>query len=212
MGALELFLHEERPDLPLLVKAGLSHVQFETIHPFLDGNGRLGRLLITFLLCADGALREPLLYLSLYLKQHRQTYYDLLMRVRTHGEWEEWLEFFLKGIRATADQAVASARRILDLLNEDRRKVDALGRAAGSVLRVFQLAQDTLVLSVPHAAQKLGISFPTASAAFRRCPLLSDRCAGDLPRARIERGSRIGRWPGPESRLRSRMWSLLPRS
>jgi Fic family protein len=165
MGALELFLHEARPDVPLLVKAGLSHVQFETIHPFLDGNGRLGRLLITFLLCADGALREPLLYLSLFLKQHRQTYYDLLTRVRTHGDWEEWMEFFLTGVKATADQAVASARRILDLLNEDRRKVDALGRAAGSVLRVFQLAQDTLVLSVPHAAQKLGISFPTASAA-----------------------------------------------
>ena len=97
MSALELFLHDERADLPLLIKAGLVHVQFETIHPFLDGNGRLGRLLITFLLCAAGVLREPILYLSLYFKQHRSTYYELLDRVRANGDWETWLEFFLTG-------------------------------------------------------------------------------------------------------------------
>ena len=92
MNALELFLHEDRADLPLLIRAGLTHVQFETIHPFLDGNGRLGRLLITFLLCAGGVLREPILYLSLYFKQHRPVYYELLDRVRTKGDWEAWLE------------------------------------------------------------------------------------------------------------------------
>ena len=107
MSALELFLHDERADLPLLIKAGLVHVQFETIHPFLDGNGRLGRLLITFLLCAAGVLREPILYLSLYFKQHRPAYYDLLDRVRAKGEWETWLDFFLTGVRDTAEQAAS---------------------------------------------------------------------------------------------------------
>lgn len=99
MGQLELFLHEERRDIPLLIKAGLAHVQFETIHPFSDGNGRLGRLLITFLLCAGGALNDPILYLSLFLKTHRQVYYDLLTKVRSTGDWEAWLAFFLKGVK-----------------------------------------------------------------------------------------------------------------
>lgn len=112
MSALELFLHDERPDLPVLIKAGLVHVQFETIHPFLDGNGRLGRLLIAFQLCAAGVLREPILYLSLYLKQHRTVYYDLLDRVRAKGDWEAWLDFFLTGVGDTAEQAAAAARRI----------------------------------------------------------------------------------------------------
>jgi len=109
MSNLELFLHEDRPDLPLLIKADPVHVQFETIHPFLDGNGRLGRLLITFLLCAQNVIREPILYLSLYFKAHRTAYYDLLDRVRVKGDWEVWLEFFLTGVKETADQA-ASAR------------------------------------------------------------------------------------------------------
>jgi Fic family protein len=101
MGALETFLHYESPDLPLLIKAAMAHVQFETIHPFLDGNGRLGRLLITFLLHAAGAIREPILYLSLYFKTNRQQYYELLDRVRTTGDWETWLEFFLNGVKET---------------------------------------------------------------------------------------------------------------
>src|SRR5438309_11515576 len=115
MGKLELFLHEDPPDLPLLIKAALAHVQFGSIHPFLDGNGRLGRLLITFLLCATGALREPILYLSLYFKEHRSTYYDLLDRVRARGDWEIWLDFFLTGVRDTAEQAATAAHRILAL-------------------------------------------------------------------------------------------------
>ena len=163
MGALEIFLHEERPDLPLLIRAGLVHVQFETIHPFLDGNGRLGRLLITFLLCAAGVLREPILYLSLYFKQHRSAYYDLLDRVRAKGDWETWIEFFLTGVRDTAEQASAAARRILAVFENHRRKIEALGRPAASVLRVFEHMQRNPIVSIPGAAEKIGISAPTVA-------------------------------------------------
>jgi Fic family protein len=152
MGQLELFLHEERRGLPVLVKAGLAHVQFETIHPFLDGNGRLGRLLITFLLCVAGALHEPILYLSLFFKTNRQAYYELLNRVRVSGDWEAWLDFFLTGVKTTADQAVNAARRIMALLEADRRKIESLGRPAASVLRVFQHAQTSPILSIGGAA------------------------------------------------------------
>jgi len=163
MSALELFLHDERADLPLLIKAGLVHVQFETIHPFLDGNGRLGRLLITFLLCAAGVLREPILYLSLYFKQHRPAYYDLLDRVRVKGDWETWLDFFLTGVRDTAEQAAAAARRILVVFEEHRRKIEALGRPAASVLRVFEHMQRNPIMSIPAAAERIGISAPTVA-------------------------------------------------
>ena len=163
MNALELFLHEERPDLPLLVKAGVVHVQFETIHPFLDGNGRLGRLLITFLLCAAGVLREPILYLSLYFKQHRSDYYDLLDRVRAKGDWEVWLDFFLTGVRDTAEQAAAAVRRILALFEEHRRKIEELGRPAASVLRVFEHMQRNPIVSIPGTAESIGISAPTVA-------------------------------------------------
>jgi Fic family protein len=164
MGALEKFLHEDRTDLPPLIRAGLAHVQFESIHPFLDGNGRLGRLLITFLLCAAGALRQPILYLSLFFKANRRSYYDLLMRVRETGDWEAWMEFFLRGVRESADQAVSSARRIRKLLNADREKIEGLGRPAASVLRVFQQVQTTPIFSIQTAARKTGISFPTVNA------------------------------------------------
>ena len=163
MNALELFLHVERTDLPLLIKAGLVHVQFETIHPFLDGNGRVGRLLITFMLCAAGVLREPILYLSLYFKQHRPAYYDLLDRVRSNGDWETWLIFFLTGVRDTAEQAAAAARRILAVFEEHRRKIETLGRPAASVLRVFEHLQRNPILSIPGAAKSIGISAPTVA-------------------------------------------------
>jgi Fic family protein len=166
MGELEKFLHEQRTDLPPLIKAGLVHVQFETIHPFLDGNGRLGRLLITFLLCASGTLREPILYLSLFLKAHRRTYYDLLTRVRETGDWEAWIEFFLTGVKETSEQAVSTARRILALLDSDRKKIAALGRPAASALRVFQHSQTNPILSIPATARKIGISFPTVTSAI----------------------------------------------
>jgi Fic family protein len=164
MGALEKFLHEERTDLPPLIRAGLVHVQFESIHPFLDGNGRLGRLLITFLLCASGALSEPILYLSLFFKTNRQSYYDLLMRVRETGDWEAWMEFFLRGVKEAADQAVNSARRIRELLDSDRKKIEALGRPAASVLRVFQHAQTSPIFSIQMTVRKTGVSFPTVNA------------------------------------------------
>jgi Fic family protein len=163
MNALELFLHEERKDLPILIRAGLIHVQFESIHPFLDGNGRLGRLLITFLLCAAGVLREPILYLSLYFKQHRAAYYDLLDRVRTKGDWETWLDFFLTGVRDTSEQAATAARRILALFREHQHQIEALGRPAASVLRVFEHMQRSPIVSIPGAAAKIGISAPTVA-------------------------------------------------
>jgi len=163
MGDLERFLHEEHTGIPLLIKAGLAHVQFETIHPFLDGNGRLGRLLITFLLCAAGVLREPILYLSLYFKQNRSTYYDLLDGVRTKGDWETWLEFFLTGVRDTSEQAAAAARRILAVFEDHRRKIEALGRPAASMLRVFEHMQRNPILSIPAAAEKIGLSAPTVA-------------------------------------------------
>jgi Fic family protein len=163
MGSLELFLHRNSPGMPLLVKVGLAHVQFETIHPFLDGNGRLGRLLITFLLCAHGAIREPILYLSLYLKTHRAVYYELLDRVRARGEWEVWLDFFLTGVRETADQAAEAARRIVALFDEDARKIETLGRPAASVLRVFQHLQLNPIVSIPATAKKIAVSAPTVA-------------------------------------------------
>jgi Fic family protein len=163
MGALELFLHEERPDLPMLIKAGLVHVQFETIHPFLDGNGRLGRLLITFLLCAANALREPILYLSLYFKTHRSAYYDLLDRVRVKGDWEAWLDFFLTGVKETADQAAAAARRIVALFEDHRRQIETLGRPSASVLRVFEHMQRNPIVSIRATARRIGISAPTVA-------------------------------------------------
>ena len=163
MGALEKFLHDDSPDMPLLVKAGLAHVQFETIHPFLDGNGRLGRLLIAFLLCIAGAIREPILYLSLYFKTHRRQYYELLDRVRTGGDWETWLEFFLNGIRETSMQAAQSAQQIIALFEEDRRKIERLGRSAASALRVHQHMQRKPILSIPATAKQLSLSAPTVA-------------------------------------------------
>ncbi len=166
MGELETFLHLERPDLPVLIKAGLAHVQFETIHPFSDGNGRLGRLLITFLLCATGTLSQPILYLSLFFKEHRETYYSLLTRVRTEGAWEAWLEFFLTGVRQTAEQAIDTTRRILALMEKDRQHLETIGRGAASALRVFQLLQTRPIVSTKDAARALELTFPTASAAL----------------------------------------------
>ena len=167
LGALEKFLHNDPVRTPTLIKAALSHVQFETIHPFLDGNGRLGRLLITFLLCAEGALSQPLLYLSLYFKQHRARYYELLQHVRTDGGWEEWLSFFLEGVETTAEQATGTARRILGLFDADRLRINALGRSAGSALRVHHYMQKTPLLSIPRTAAELELSGPTVAATLR---------------------------------------------
>lgn len=167
MGLLEKFLHDDPVRTPLLIKAALAHVQFETIHPFLDGNGRVGRLLITLLLCADGALAQPLLYLSLYFKTHREAYYSLLQRVRSEGAWEDWLDFFLAGVIDTTEQATRSAQRILELFRDDRERVGQIGRAAASALRLHQALQEKVILSIPGAAKRLGLSQPTVTASMR---------------------------------------------
>lgn len=169
MGALEKYLHADPAQTPPLLKAALSHVQFETIHPFLDGNGRIGRLLITFLLCHEGVLQQPLLYLSLYLKQHRQTYYELLQRVRTEGAWEDWLEFFFEGVATTADQSADTARRILHLFKVNERKLIAAG-VGSSVLRLHALLQRQPMLTVKRAGALMDEppSFATLNSAFGR--------------------------------------------
>lgn len=166
MSALERFLHASDDGLPVLVRAGLAHVQFETIHPFLDGNGRVGRLLITLLLYHAGVLREPLLYLSLYLKQHRALYYDLLGQVRETGDWEAWLAFFLEGVRVTAESAVSTAEHLAKVFSADRSRIEPIGRRAGSTLRVHEALKSRPILSVPETCRKTGLSFPAASSAM----------------------------------------------
>ena len=145
---LENFLNDVPARHAPLVKAALSHVQFETIHPFLDGNGRVGRLLIPLVLLSEKVLQQPLLYLSLFFKVHRSRYYELLTRVRTHGDWEAWLDFFLDAVRLCAAQAVDTARSINQLLGRDRLRVAALGRTAASATLVFETLARRPVRSV----------------------------------------------------------------
>jgi Fic family protein len=164
MGAMEKFLHNDPVQTRPLLKAALAHVQFETIHPFLDGNGRLGRLLITFLLCAEGVLRQPLLYLSLHFKRHRSTYYRLLQEVRETGNWEEWLRFFFDGIITTSAAATTTARRLLDLFATHRK---LLAEESATVLRLHERLQQHPVISTMAAAQALGVTHPTATKALR---------------------------------------------
>jgi len=168
MSDLEKFLHDDPEPTPILIKAALAHVQFETIHPFLDGNGRVGRLLITLLLCSEKVLQQPLLYLSLYFKQNRDAYYDHLQRVRTEGAWEDWLQFFLEGVIAVAGSATETARLIRHLVERDRETIHGLGRGAASALRVHELAGRRIVLTASSAAAQLGLSVPTVNAAFVR--------------------------------------------
>jgi Fic family protein len=141
MTDLERFINDEPEPTSPLIKAALAHVQFETIHPFLDGNGRIGRLLIVLQLVADGVLREPMLYPSLYFKTHRSLYYELLNEVRHHGDWERWLDFFAEGIEVSATQALATANTLLAMVSRDRDRIATLGRAAPSALSVHQALQ-----------------------------------------------------------------------
>jgi Fic family protein len=166
MSELERTLHHEEL-APTVIRAALAHVQFETIHPFLDGNGRLGRLLITLLLQQAGVLSQPLLYLSLYFKQNRETYYRLLDQIRTDGDWEAWLEFFLEGVRQTAEGAVTTARRLGTLFAEDRRRIQAEGRAAGSALRVLDGLARRPLTSLKEVRRQTGLSFPAAATAMQ---------------------------------------------
>ena len=186
LGALEKFLHDDPVRTPTLIKAALAHVQFESIHPFLDGNGRVGRLLITLLLCAEGAISQPLLYLSLYLKTNRTAYYDHLQQIRDTGDWEDWLRFFLEGVLETADGAVQTARVIFQLLQEDRAKIETIGRAAPSALRVFAHLQSKPLISIPKAAEELELAAPTVATALQH--LVRLKIAAELtgkPRHRL---------------------------
>jgi Fic family protein len=165
---LEGFLHDEKP-MPLLMKIGLAHGQFETIHPFLDGNGRVGRLLITFLLCEKGVLRRPLLYLSYYFKQHQSEYYDRLQAIRDQGDWEGWLEFFLRGVRKTSEEATETARRIVRMREEHRQLVlKRFGSGAGNALTLLESLYQRPIVSVQHVAEATRLAFPNANALVAR--------------------------------------------
>nr|WP_232281180.1 Fic family protein [Bilophila sp. 4_1_30] len=163
MSKLELFLHDQPEPTPVLLKAALAHVQFETIHPFLDGNGRLGRLLIALLLCEQKVLREPMLYLSLYFKTHRQHYYELLNNVRMTGDWEAWLDFFAEAVIVTATQAVETAQQLLDLSNQYRDKISGLGRAAASTLQVHRALMEHPIATSGSLVEKTGITPATVN-------------------------------------------------
>jgi Fic family protein len=155
-----------------VLKAGLAHAQFETIHPFLDGNGRVGRLLVSLIFVADGALSKPFLYLSLYLREHRADYYDALQRVRIHGDWEGWLRFYLIGVEAVASQAAETSRALLALFEADRARIQGLGKATGSALAIWDVLRRRIVVSIPKAAEEAGVTWPTASAALQRLATL----------------------------------------
>lgn len=172
MANLERFLHDQPEATPALIKAALAHVQFETIHPFLDGNGRIGRLLVPLVLHVDGVLEKPLLYLSLYLKQHRAEYYDRLSRVRTDGDWEGWLAFFAEGVIQTANNAVATARRLADLIQTDRDRIRALGRRGATALQVHDALQREPVTTITRLARRTALSVPGATAAVERLSTL----------------------------------------
>jgi Fic family protein len=163
MGELEKFLHT---DTPALVKAALAHLQFETIHPFLDGNGRIGRLLITLLFCHEGVLREPLLYPSLYFKQNRQRYYDELNGARASGDFERWLDFFATAIRVSAEQATATGLRISAVFREDRNRVREMGRQAPTILLVQEALQAKPLATIATLTQSTGFTTPTVTQAL----------------------------------------------
>ncbi len=168
MGALERFIHED-DSLPLLVKVGLVHSQFETIHPFLDGNGRIGRLLITLLLCENSVLQKPVLYLSHYFRQHREEYYEELQSVRDAGTWERWLTFFLRGVIEVGEQAVETARRVLALREDHRNRItEGFGRAASNGHRVLEHLYRHPVVSVKEVQAITGTSYPAANNLMQR--------------------------------------------
>ena len=167
MGDLERFIHATDDGLPSLIRAGLAHAQFESIHPFLDGNGRVGRMLIAFILVQSGALSEPILYLSLYLKQFRSTYYDLLNQLRDDGDWEAWLQFFLEGVRLTAQHGVETAQRLTRLFEEDRQRIAVSGRRANSAIRAHHEFMQRPLLTISAVRDATSLSFSAADAAVQ---------------------------------------------
>ena len=176
MASLERFIHAADDGMPTLVEAALAHVQFETIHPFLDGNGRVGRLLISLLLFDAGVLGQPLLYLSYYLKQHRAEYYRLLDTVRASGDWEAWLDFFLEGVEVTAGSAVETAHRLLALFRDDAARVRTLGRAASGAMRVFDALRDRPLATLNALTERTGASYPTVARAVEALENLGIAC------------------------------------
>ena len=168
LDQFEKFIHAETPSIPPLIMAGLLHVQFESIHPFLDGNGRLGRLLVTLFLCAKGVMHEPLLYLSLYFKSHSADYYRLLQEVRERGAWEAWLEFFLTGVTETANEAFDSATKIAALFTRDRERIAAAGERTGSALQVHEALKTSPFASAATMVSKTGLTMPTVNGALEQ--------------------------------------------
>jgi Fic family protein len=167
MGKLELFLHDQPEKTSVLIKAALAHVQFETIHPFLDGNGRLGRLIITLLLCSEKVLKEPMLYLSLYFKTHRQRYYELLNEVRLTGDWEAWLHFFADAVIHTATQAVDTAQQLMKLSAEDGQRINGLKRISGSAHLIHKAMLERPMASPNWIQEKTRLSPATVNACLR---------------------------------------------
>ena len=161
LGDFEKFLHDKSTGLPVLIKAALAHHQFETIHPFLDGNGRLGRLLITFILCVEEVLQSPMLYLSLYLKTHRDTYYDHLQNLRHTGDWEAWIRFFLEGVIETSEQAFGAAQAIAEMFEQDRGKVENSSNQGSAVLQIYSFMQRHPVASTHSIMNSCGKTPPT---------------------------------------------------
>ena len=163
LDSFEKFLHDENVKLPILIKVALAHVQFETIHPFLDGNGRLGRLLITFTLCAEGILKDPLLYLSLYFKTNRREYYNHLQSVRETGDWEAWIKFFLEGVIETANQATETAINIISLFEKDNLTIQSSGKLNASILTIHNYLQRNPISTIRKIEASCTLSFPTIS-------------------------------------------------
>ena len=168
MGYLEKFIHDQPAKTPIIIKAALMHAQFETIHPFLDGNGRLGRLLVTLLLCSEGILKEPLLYLSLYLKTHRDTYYDLLQDIRINGDWEKWIKFFTDGVQEIATQAVETATRLKKLIEDNNKVINKLGKSAGSAIRIHLAFQQKPIASISMISDITELSVPTVISTIKK--------------------------------------------
>lgn len=166
MGELEKFIRNDRKSTPALIKTGLAHAQFEAIHPFLDGNGRIGRLLITFILCHDKVLEKPLLYLSLYFKKHREEYYERLNAIRRDGDWERWMKFYLKGVYEISTQATETAKAIMNLQTEHRQKISSLKKASATAMRLLELLYQQPLISVSSVTKYLNISAPAARKAI----------------------------------------------
>jgi Fic family protein len=168
MGALEKFLHDDPVKTPPLIKAALAHVQFETIHPFIDGNGRVGRLLIPLILRQEGVLKFPLLHLSLFFKEHRARYYELLQEVRLNGCWEAWLDFFLQGVRDIAKRTASDIQQALELFEKDIIRISQMGRSARSCLRIHERMKAQPMTSISALSQATKLTPTTIATSFAK--------------------------------------------